>query len=205
MTVEDTGHSGRVRRRSRSSKAKTKRATPQVRLKRTWQRHLGLTMAVLTIGFAGYAYFRTYTEAVAYDALAGKPTKEEALYVLGKPGATRPFHDGESWSYRSGDRLLRLDFGADGRMKNLLCASRAMSPADCQSAFHVTVGMSEDQVWYLLGKPPVQLLEGTNKIIAYPSVGLTLKLQQFRVAVISRQLDSRPFEIVPMVLRRMVP
>ncbi|MDE2595384.1 MAG: hypothetical protein KGL44_00755 [Sphingomonadales bacterium] len=202
----NSGDKSRVRRRSsRRSQNRSAQGDWLYRFRKLWRRHVGAAMAVLTLFFVGYVYFQTYTNAVAYEGLSAAMRKQDVLYVLGKPDAKHSLKGREVWVYRSGDRYYQTTFGSDGVLSNILCTSKVGAVGDCLPSQRVSLGMTEDEVWYRLGKPAVERLDGTTKVIAYPSLGLTLKLEQFQVSVIANQPERRPLAILPKVLRILLP
>lgn len=207
MATETEAEAGarRTRRKSRSS---TRRADVSLRLgdlRRLWRAHLLRTMTVLTVAWVGYVYVSTYQDTSVYDAVGAGMTQQDTLYVLGEPATRLAEPDRERWVYRRGNQVLTVDFDPSGRMVNVLCASRSRSPGDCNAAHRVTLAMSEDQVWYLLGAPSIAFLDGKIKVIGYPDIGLTLRLEQFQVAAISRQPRSDAIGIIPRAARIAVP
>ncbi len=208
MTVEgSSGESaGGYRKRRRSKQAtRTAKGDWQNRFRDTWRAYLGPAMAALTLGWVGYVYVHTYQETASYSGLGGGMSTAEVRYAMGDAIRTRTSAGRERWLYHSGSQRLAVDFGADGRIANILCTSTSQSAGDCRSAHRVTLGMTEDEIWYRLGRPAIEQLDGTNKIIAYPRLGLTLRLAQYKVSAISAQPHGDVFGAVPAALRMLLP
>lgn len=197
--------SSRKRRRSRASKTAKSTQSPATRVRRAWRRWLIPGMMVITVLWGALTYLRTYEGAQMYDFYASGMTKGDALYAVGKPNRTYEHHGRERWIYRTGTKVMAIDFGSDGEVANVLCTSKNLSPMDCPRAHGVALGMSEDQIWYRLGAPSVERYEGTQKVIAYPAVNLTFRLEQFRVSAIAVQPDQAILGSVPLTLRKLVP
>jgi hypothetical protein len=195
----------RQRRRSRAASRTGSTADWSARLKRLWRLYLTPAMLVLSLVWIGFGYLRTYQDTAVYGPVAAGMTTADALYVLGQPLAKSRNAARERWIYRNGDQIMAIDFSLAGSLHNVLCTSNTGSPVDCPAAQGVTLGMAEDRIWYLLGKPPVQRLEGPVKIIAYPALGLTLRLEQFKVSAISRQPKKSRFAVIPQVVRTLMP
>lgn len=208
MTVEgSSGESaGGYRKRRRSKQAaRTAKGDLQARFRSHWRTYLSPAMAVLTIGWVGYVYVHTYQNTASYSGLAGGMSTAEVRYAMGDAIQTRTSAGRERWLYHSGSQRLAVDFGGDGRIANVLCTSTSQSPGDCLSAHRVSLGMTEDEIWYRLGRPAVEQLDGTNKIIAYPQLGLTLRLAQYKVSAIASQPHGDVFGAVPAALRMLMP
>lgn len=207
MNAEAETPDGAVRKRRRSRKPQRTSGGGdwQARLQRQWRSALVPAMILLSLGWLGYTYLRTYQDTFAYGPASAGMSTAEVLYINGQPTSKTRDADRERWIYRSGSQLMTVDFVPDGPVRNVLCTSQAGSAADCPLAHRVALGMTEDEVWYLLGKPPVQKLDGPSKIIAYPDLGLTLRLEQFRVASIARQPEKSRFAIIPHLIRILVP
>lgn len=205
--IDDSSGAGagyRKRRRSRQA-TRTAKGDWQARFRDGWRCYLGSVMAVLTVGWGGYVYIHTYQNTASYAGLAGGMSTAEVRYAMGDAVPTRTSSGRERWLYVSGGQRLAVDFGSDGRIANILCTSTSQSPGDCRPAHRVTLGMTEDEVWYRLGRPSLERLDGTNKIIAYPRLGLTLRLAQYKVSAISSQPRGDVLAAVPAALRMLVP
>lgn len=207
MTAEDaTQGTGEYRKRRRAKKATRTKGDWQTRFRDQWRRFLNPAMAVLAVGWGGYVYVHTFQDTAFYNGLDSEMTAAEVRYGLGEAHDTTTTSGGrERWLYVSGSQRLAVDFGADGRIANVLCTSTSLSPGDCLSSHGITLGMTEHEVWYRLGDPPVEQLDGTSKIIAYPALGLTLRLAQVRVSAIALQPRRDILGAVPPTIRMLVP
>ncbi len=207
MVTEPETASQEYQRRRRSRKAARTGSTESwnTRARRLWRKGLVPVMAVITALWVAGTYYLTYQDAVMLGPYTRNLGTTDALYAFGKPDAKMDHHGRERWVYRDGSKVIALDFPPGRSLANAACTSTSRSPADCPDAHGVRLGMTEDQVWHLLGEPSVQRFQGTTKVIAYPGVGLTLKLEQFRVSVIAVQPDNGLFSILPATVRKLVP
>lgn len=193
------------RRRSRRAERTGSSESWPTRAKRLWRKGLVPGMAAITALWVAGIWFQTYQDSVMLGPYTRNLGTTDTLYAFGKPEAKMDHHGRERWVYRDGSQVIALDFPPGRPLSNVACASTTLSPADCPDAHGVRLGMTEDQVWHLLGEPSIQRFQGTTKVIAYRGIGLTLKLEQFRVSVIAVQPDNNLFSILPATLRKLVP
>ena len=162
-------------------------------------------MLGVTVLWGAATYLRTYQDAQMFGYFASDMRPTDTLYAMGKPTSKYSHHGRERWIYHNGSQVMALDFAGGGDLLNVLCTSSVMAPSDCPRAHGARLGMTEDQVWFELGRPGVEIFDGTNKVIAWPEIGLTVRLEQFRVSAIAVQPRRAFFGAIPTTLYKLIP
>lgn len=191
-------------RRDRSARRGSRdNSQPLLNRVRRWSDHwMPYAMAGAAVAFAGTVFYRTHIDTAINGAFGAGMTRNDVRYVLGNP--TELVDGGRRWLYRDDNRTVTVNYNGD-LLDSTTCTSRNLSPTDCVPTHRIVLGMSEDQVWNLLGEPTRERIDGLDKFLEYRDIGLLLRLTQFRVSAITMRPRSSPISVVPRAIRIMFP
>ncbi len=146
--------------------------------------------------FKGLSYYA--------DVLPRQPTSE-VLYARGKPSAVRNLPSGGTeWIYQSPP--VRVTFDRGGSVVSVSCSGGGGGEGSpCPPALGIGIGTDEFALISSLGAPThVRTLEGA-KIFDYRDVGLSFRLEQFRVRAIQVRRRGDRLSYVQRFLTWVIP
>lgn len=199
----ENGNDGAQRGRRRSKRTKSK-STPGA-LRQWWWKYGTLAMVLVTGAWLSFGYLKLYSQGLSYDIIGVGVNEPGMLYAAGPPNQKIDTATGRRWVYRDGDRVAVVDFDHSGILFNFLCTSMSQSPRACRPSHGIQIGTDELSMWNRLGMPSHERLDGTGKYSTYQGIGLTVRLEKGLVTAISRQPSTSKVDLIPQVLRSLIP
>lgn len=149
-------------------------------------RRLFVVMAVIAIGYVGIMLYGAVHGARTFGMAYMGMTRAEVRYFYGVPAAQGA---GDMlWRSREGDAETSFLFDRADRLDVIGCRGIAgRAGADCPDAFGLHLGDGEDAVWIKLGAPTDETFAGDSKIMAYPALGIRLKLRRAVIVAIEHR------------------
>lgn len=224
----ETKPEGTVRKRVRmgygaNSKKKTHNiGGPNFIRSKKFENGLNWLMLGAAAVFGIIAVFSFHNDTVFYGFRPLYGAKAEYLYGFGVPtrireDATRPWRPSagagdikqyDQWGF-DGEDGSRFDIGFDpvtGLSNSVSCGGAGPALPLCPPAFGVAMGDAEDEAVYDLGAAPRSVLAGTQKTLIYPSIGLAVELEKFKVRRITVLGEKSPiYGRIPRFIRWAVP
>ena len=182
--------SGRRRRSIQSGAGSALLASPR------FGRQLFGVMAAVAVVYAGVALYGIVHGARTFGSTFMGMSRDQVRYYYGAPDAGS---SDAMWRTRDGDAATSFLFDAHDRLVAVGCAPAGTGVGgDCPSALGLRLGDGEQAVWDRLGTPTATGFVGDAMIMAYPELGIRLKLRRATIVAIEHRHVSG---IVPFAVR----
>ena len=217
MEPNGTGRN-RVRRRN------DERTTTLAGKVAAWRRKgmvVPVVTALLAILLATVLYQRGrtfYNSYWLYADVGVRDRPSDVLYSLGAPtrierggrwvSAPKDATVSERWAYgRSDGALIEVRFRPGGEQVDWVsCHHIAGGLGACPTTYGVGLGTAEDALFWKVGNPPSQRVDGDTKTVFYPTLGVAFELRRFAVVrIIHFEPQSAPLSLAWRYLLTMLP
>ena len=164
-----------------------------------------VSVAMLSCGliYALVAIFQVWTAIGPIQGVALGMTGQDVRDQLG-PLSQSPQGLG-TWHYVVQGNRLRVNFGKDQRVSELVCEETAAALRPCANILGVMVHSTEAAVKLRLGSPDHEGFDHGDKLVTYEGLGTTFRLHQSRVIAIDVRWPTSLGGRLRTVLWLMVP
>ena len=181
-------------RRRRSSQGGRQRLSPLASPR--FGRRLFLAMAIVAAVYGGAALYRIIHAARTFGATYMGMPRAEVQYTFGPPDTQG--QSGALWRMHSGDAETSFLFDARDQVAAVGCRAASGSGGDCPDILGLRLGDSEYDVWEKLGFPTSEAYANDSKVMAYPALGIRVKLRRTTIVAIEHRHVSG---VMPFALR----